>query len=266
MASGKAKKAAEEPQETHGLTDRGEGSSSVTVDENPAALSMDARQERMRSLRMRMAESSKANRKAVASELSAHKRSNKVNPITARKLERAEQTLDEHEARERGEDYERTRSWAYTIDENERWEEKLKQKELKRDQGYIDPLSASERTYRRLVSQIRPDRIAHANGKTSEPSSSAMVSAAADDDVVARHDDLRYGMHKPDDAALDRVTAHLNAEAEVRSKRSRYRADDPDAEVSYINDKNRHYNKKLKRYYDKYTTTIRENFERGTAL
>lgn len=70
---------------------------------------------------------------------------------------------------------------------------------------------------------------------------------------------LTYGEHKPDDAALDRVAGHLNSEAAMRNKRSRARPDD--AEVNYINDKNKHFNKKIARFYDKYTKEIRENCE-----
>lgn len=39
-----------------------------------------------------------------------------------------------------------------------------------------------------------------------------------------------------------------------------------DADVTYINDKNKQFNKKLARFYDRYTTEIRESFERGTAI
>ncbi|CAM9591222.1 unnamed protein product [Heterosigma akashiwo] len=38
------------------------------------------------------------------------------------------------------------------------------------------------------------------------------------------------------------------------------------ADVDYINDRNKHFNKKIKRAYDKYTVEIRQNLERGTAL
>lgn len=72
---------------------------------------------------------------------------------------------------------------------------------------------------------------------------------------------LIYGEHRPDDAALDRVAGHLNSEAVLRNKHSRKRTDDPDAEVNYINDKNKHYNKKIARFYDKYTKEIRDNCE-----
>ena len=51
-----------------------------------------------------------------------------------------------------------------------------------------------------------------------------------------------------------------------RQKRSRKREEDPDAEITYINEDNKRYNQRVNRFYDKYTREIRENFERGTAL
>ncbi len=77
---------------------------------------------------------------------------------------------------------------------------------------------------------------------------------------------MSYGDHKPNDADVDRLVSHLNMEQVQRSKRTRKREDDPDAEVTYINETNRKYNNRLNRFYDKYTQEIRENFERGTAL
>ena len=37
-------------------------------------------------------------------------------------------------------------------------------------------------------------------------------------------------------------------------------------EVDYINERNRVYNRKLDRYYNRFTSDIRANLERGTAL
>ena len=215
---------------------------------------MERRKEKMRELRKKMADSTKANRKAVAGETNQHKHSNRIKPTTARKLERAERVLDERDAVERGEDFERMNSWKYTIEENDRWEEKIQEKEAKKDQGYLDAQSASERTYNRLIGQIKPDK--NKSTKNTQGSSSDLTQDKG----------LQYGTHKPDDAALDRVAAHLNAEADVRSKRSRQRAEDPDAGVDYINNKNKRYNKKIKRFFDQHVGEIRDSFERGTAL
>ena len=43
-------------------------------------------------------------------------------------------------------------------------------------------------------------------------------------------------------------------------------ADDDGGDVTYINEKNKQFNEKLNRFYNRYTTEIRENFERGTAI
>lgn len=78
-----------------------------------------------------------ANRKAVASEQSKHKQNAKQQNNLARKLEKAEKILDKRDAEENGEDWERSRAWGYSIEDNERWEEKLEKKEQGKDQGSI---------------------------------------------------------------------------------------------------------------------------------
>lgn len=52
---------------------------------------------------------------------------------------------------------------------------------------------------------------------------------------------------------------------EKRETRSRERKEVVD-DISWINEKNRVFNQKIARFYDKYTKEIRENLERGTAL
>lgn len=47
---------------------------------------------------------------------------------------------------------------------------------------------------------------------------------------------------------------------------SRRRSEHGAVDIDYINDRNKHFNKKIKRAYDKYTVEIRQNLERGTAL
>lgn len=54
--------------------------------------------------------------------------------------------------------------------------------------------------------------------------------------------------------------------SEVRSKYSRRRRFDPDADVDFINEKNRKLNARLEYFYGKYTREIKQNLERGTAV
>ena len=69
-----------------------------------------------------------------------------------------------------------------------------------------------------------------------------------------------------DERAVRRMAKELEGRAQQRSKFSRRRPEVPGADVDAINDRNAHFNKKLKRAFDKYTVEIRQDLERGTAI
>jgi cyclophilin family peptidyl-prolyl cis-trans isomerase len=80
-------------------------------------------------------------------------------------------------------------------------------------------------------------------------------------------DTLGYGRAgKPTEAALDRMVGELEERRERQKKFSRRRTELDGADVDYINDRNKLFNKKIKRAFDKYTIEIRQDLERGTAL
>ena len=58
---------------------------------------------------------------------------------------------------------------------------------------------------------------------------------------------------------------HEEQEERIRKKARRHTYN-PDEDVSHISDRNRHFNKKLAKSYDKYTNEIKQSLERGTAL
>ena len=51
-----------------------------------------------------------------------------------------------------------------------------------------------------------------------------------------------------------------------RKSYSRKRVEKPDADIDYINKRNMRFNKRIERFYGKYTTEIKQNLERGTAV
>ena len=53
---------------------------------------------------------------------------------------------------------------------------------------------------------------------------------------------------------------------EKREKYSRRRAHQDEADIDYINERNMKFNKKLARFYDPFTSEIKQNLERGTAI
>ena len=66
---------------------------------------------------------------------------------------------------------------------------------------------------------------------------------------------------------VDRMVSELNRNIERRSQFSRPRPlTDEARDVDYISERNRKFNEKLNRHYDKYTEEIRASLERGSAF
>jgi len=87
------------------------------------------------------------------------------------------------------------------------------------------------------------------------------------DDFFADADNLKYGKIAPiDKEGINDMVKELNETNEKKKYFSRRRSVHPDADVDYINERNRVFNKKISRSFDKYTTEIKQNLERGTAV
>ena len=69
-----------------------------------------------------------------------------------------------------------------------------------------------------------------------------------------------------DEERKNRLVDDIEKQIEKRKSFSRARLFDFDEEVTYINQQNMHFNKKLQRDYKDYTKEIKANIERGTAL
>ncbi|ETV85798.1 hypothetical protein H257_02368 [Aphanomyces astaci] len=81
------------------------------------------------------------------------------------------------------------------------------------------------------------------------------------------YDELEYGKNDgTTEEGVDRMVAELAHRADVKKKFSRRRQHYDGEDVDYINNRNRVFNKKISRAFDKYTVEIRQNLERGTAL
>jgi pre-mRNA-splicing factor SYF2 len=73
-----------------------------------------------------------------------------------------------------------------------------------------------------------------------------------------------------DDAKERNGARHLSGEMkrriEKQAKKKRERMDFEETDVSSINKRNKRFNQKISRNFDKHTAEIRQNLERGTAL
>lgn len=138
-------------------------------------------------------------------------------------------------------------------DEAERKERKNRKKNP--DTGFADFEQATFRQYSRLVQDIKPNMEEYEKAKNE-----------LGDAFYAEKNTIVHGLHKDSPEAVNRMVEDLQKQIEKREKYSRRRRHDDDAEIDYINERNMRFNKKLDRFYGEFTTEIKQNLERGTAI
>ncbi|KDR77240.1 hypothetical protein GALMADRAFT_66780 [Galerina marginata CBS 339.88] len=253
------------------------------VKEEIQKMTIEERRAKLDELRKKMAASSKANRSSLVNEAAKAK----VTARDAARLERqrklAETLRLKADAEDRGEDVERQKNWEYTIEENDEWEKKLARKKRRADFEFHDDAHAARRRYKKDLDHIKPDLVAYNKQKAiamglnsgslvgfnPEAGSSELAAISQEQKLAAENlyrdaNTLIYGDSKPSEDAIDRVVGKINKE--YKGKFSRKRLNEEEGDITYINEHNRVFNKKIARYYDKYTAEIRASFERGTAL
>jgi len=121
---------------------------------------------------------------------------------------------------------ERSKNLLYTIQDVEIYNEKQALKKARQDVGFTDFTQIAHKKYLSCISELK---LAGQDPKT-------------------------------------RLSNAIIQQDEKRKQFSRRRAFLEDDDVTYINERNMKFNKKVARSYDKYTADIKANFERGTAL
>ncbi|KAI0301342.1 SYF2-domain-containing protein [Russula brevipes] len=282
-----------EPQTSEQVSeDDAEGNQNPEQDEDreeteARPMTMEERKAKMQQLRAKMRSSALANRASVIEESSKSKNAAR-DFVRLEKQRRLAETLRlKADAEERGEDVERQKNWEWTIEENEEWEKKLARKARRADFEFHDDAHAARRKYKKDVDKLKPDLEAYnrqkeaamglAPGTLSQNGSSASLTSfdptqasgsqqLAAESLYRDANSLLYADNKPTDEAIDRVIGKINHDLDKRRKFSRKRPNEDTGDITYINEKNRIFNKKIARYFDKYTAEIRASFERGTAL
>lgn len=148
------------------------------------------------------------------------------------------------------------------------------------DVAFQDYTQEARKSYKRQLRNLKPDmesyeaqkaaavRRAAANGGLDliETDDGELVAVDKNGTFYSTADSTDLTDNKPGKAGIDRLVADLNKAEETSLKQRRDRKGDDDPDVTYINDKNKQFNQKLARFYNKYTTETRDSFERGTAL
>ena len=258
---------------------------STTEEKKSAA---DERAARFAALRARNAASRKSNLQDTKHEM--QRASVDPSQLTSinRKKDIAQHKLLKAEVEEGGEDFERKRAWDWTIEESERWDERLAEKARKRDENqFADYNKEAGKVYERQLGQMAKagfdERLASyeqnkrdainravASGglELVETQDGELIAVDKDGTFYSTNDSSIHAEGKPSKDAVDRLVTDIKKAEEVRQKkrRERGRPDEDGQDITFINEKNKQFNMKLARFYNKYTADIRESFERGTAI
>jgi pre-mRNA-splicing factor SYF2 len=232
-----------------------------------AATKAKERMERFKSLQARARTGALKNEKEAS--LESQRLATDPNLLTSlnRKRDIAQHNLLKAEAEENGEDFERKRAWDWTIEESERWDKRLKKKEAHRDdQAFQDYRQDSRKVYKRQIRNMNTDLEAYEKEKMRavekaaasggleivETDDGELVAVDKDGTFYSTADSTGFVEHKPPKEAVDRLVKDLQQAEDARLKKRKERmGKDEDGDVTYINEKNKNFNNKLNRFYNK---------------
>lgn len=248
--------------------------------QTPAQTAATERQKRFAALQARQRNAREQNRRATQAEEKRARTNPALNATLARKEADAIARLDKAESGAGA--YERKRAWDWTVDESAEWDRRLEKKARARDDvAFSDFSQTARKVYKRQAGGLGEGDV---QGYEAAKAAAVLKAAEAgrlelvevDGEVVAVDHEGTFMSgggteggkeYKPSKEKIDALVDDLNKAEEQRRKQRRQRnGQDDGGDVTYINEKNRVYNQKLARFYNKYTADIRENFERGTAM
>jgi pre-mRNA-splicing factor SYF2 len=183
-------------------------------------------------------------------------------------------------------EFERKRNWDYTVEESESWDKRMAKKARSRDNvAFADYTKEANKVYKRQIKQMdKVDLDTYAAQKAEKlqrqvqngllkliesPDGDLYTVNPLNNQINTPAEESYSHDHKPSKEAIDRLVDDLDKgeRARLKARAARGIRDEQDGgDVTYINQKNKQFNDKLTRFYNKYTTEIRESFERGTAI
>lgn len=219
-----------------------------------AAEKLAERKERLRNLHNLRQQARTSNHQEVVEE---DARKKLPNNWEARKRQ-ADWLIADEKAREeasaQGKDYDRLKLLEMSAIDAEKLERKKRKKNP--DLGFSTYEAQTSRQYERLVKNMPPPNMERYEKQKQE------LGAAFYGDPHT----MLQRMVKDTPAAIDNMVQDLQQQIEKRKKYSRRRLYNDDGDVDFINERNSKFNKKLERFYGEYTTEIKQNLERGTAI
>ena len=235
-----------------------------------------ARLARFKALQARAQKSSQHNLKAAAAE--SARLATDPNALSAlqRKQAFASHKLLKADTEAAGEDFERKRAWDWTVEESEKWDKRMEKKGRHReDVAFQDYTQDARKIYKRQLRDLKPDTEAYERQKAEavrkmaaaggldlvETEEGEIVAVDRGGRFYSTAESTDFVENRPEKGAVDRLVKDMQRAEETRLRKRRERGrrdeDNEGGDVSFINDKNKQFNQKLARFYNKVRSFMR---------
>lgn len=152
------------------------------------------------------------------------------------------------------------------MEESEKWDKRMEKKQRHRDDvAFQDYRQDARKVYKRQLREMQPDlegyerekmaaieRAAASGGlEVVETNDGELVAVDKNGTFYSTADSTDFIENKPDRSAVDKLVNDLKKAEEVRLRKRRERRGEDEPDVTYINEKNKQFNQKLARFYNK---------------
>lgn len=205
---------------------------------------------------------------------------NHLNNLKLRQ-ERLENEIDDLKSKSKNELYNREKSWNWSIEQIEKWDNDHKSDKINdktKKEGFQNYDQLAEQTYKKELSNNITDLSSNKEKYLKQKKlfkEFILKNGINKDEIDDTSDEYTQlldtfivSYNETDKDKLKELIKQMksNDERKSRIRNSKNDTNSDDSSIGYINEKNRQFNEKLNRHYDKYTKELKDDIERGTAL
>ncbi|GME84435.1 unnamed protein product [Ambrosiozyma monospora] len=212
------------------------------------------RLKKLRELRALKSSANAENRRDLYADFEKKKKDEKLLKTLSDKQERAHDELIQIELQQEGVNCERLKNLNYTVEEDEKWNEKKSQKSKQDHKKFQNYTQLAEQTYlKKLKAMNKLSENEYNEQKKLYESLKAKGFSEAQ--IITKLTDKKL---------MSKLVIELKEQDEnAYKKRKRDSEDDGGISIGFINDKNKLFNEKLNRHFNQYLGELHEDIKRG---
>ncbi|GMG20965.1 unnamed protein product [Ambrosiozyma monospora] len=212
------------------------------------------RLQKLREIRALKNSAKAENRRDLYSDFEKKKKDEKLLKTLSDKQERARDELNQIEFQQEGVNFERLRNLNYTVEDDEKWNEKQSQRSKQDHKEFQNYTQLAEQTYLKKLKAM--DKLSENEYIEQKKLYQCLKGKGfSEAQIITKLTDKKL---------VSKLVIELKEQDEkAYKKRKRDAENDDDISIGFINDKNKLFNKKLNRHFNQYLGELHEDIKRG---